>query len=760
MKSGLNYLYDNLLQGSIGMSSKDATLSLAPGTESFKIAINDGNVVATGKNGQADDQASALNSEFEAFKKDLTTVQVASSSAGCESFTLTDAQKAAGFLGSKYGVINKSQAESGTYKLFNGATNEIPSIGLNSVMSSADVLSTGDGTSLNLSELGIGTEAYDVSLNMNAQHFATFINIGLAKQEDLAEMFFPTVVIAPEETGVKALVKLTSFVQEYRREINDKRSPLEKMDPHSIIKNIFNRDILGEDRTKVVPVFRAEFQDKLLKTVQNVSKITGEEFTTSPYLFGFNNDIIQMSQTDRQLAEGVMDGTDALLGQITLSKLYFSFEGNGSAKQMFGVDVSRQAGANFGFIGAGHWKDLTLRFSNRPITIKLGAAGTKLWDQSAQDLTGTTTTIDGLLAGKNIENFSITFAVTVSGSANIEQGTVEAFGSKIEVAHIFDDAGKELDLTQGLGKAFVDFFKTQKLQLEGYELDAYRSNTNLRTKGRTIKVDEYGVYFVAPWRTPFNVLGPISRHTGSECDFDHVQSLVTAITAASDVHAIMELEKFSDALRLRSEDPQAIAGLYDYSMNGQLVNTYFQEKTMNLTDHVDSIMSHQRMLDVQASMINELRLSCLNMLIESNYLLAFNVLYKGSGKKPIVLIGCDPVVKEFLLFGQTEDKIPGTNFDIVVVSTLNPAMKDKMYITLTLGEKVGDVTSIQALNFGWRLFSVAVTATINPENRGNSASVRTIVIPRYFHQADLPIMMVYTVKGLPEVIKKIPVLTK
>lgn len=697
--------------------------------------------------------AGALNSDFQTFKSNLQSALIDSSTQDAGNLSvghLTDAQIMAGYFGQNGCVTDQNSAY---YK--NG------NLSLAGDGSRAQGLADSLGTDLDINNFGAGNLAFSVEENMKASQFSTFINIALAKQEDLMERFFPTIVVDPKETGVRATVKLTSFTNEWTRDINDSRSVAAKMDNKSIIKNIYNNEILGEDRTRVIPVYRTQFDNELVKELKYTETITGEVVTTAPYKFGVKTDILRLSQTDKELAKGVQDNTDSLLPTITLSDVYFGMTIGGQPMK-FKVDVSAQPGSNFGFIGTGHYKGLQLNFEDRPVTLQLGSStlkqpnGVDIPAQVGTALEQVFNTNGG--TGLNWKDYKFTFTMTISGNSNIEKAETVLYGNKIELSHITDATGSQLDLTTGLGKALKDAISD--LGFIGFDLVAYRSNTNLRTKGRLIRIDEYASYLVAPWRGPFQVMGPITRHTGTECDYDHVGSLITCITAASDVHGMITLEKYADSLRLRANNPKAISHEFDYGFNDQLVDTYFADKSINVADHVDSIMSHQRMIDTQTALLNELRLSCLQMIIDSNYLLAYNVLYRQSGQKPVVLIGTDPIIKEFLLYGNDTNIIPGVNFDIVVDSILNPAIRGKMYITMTLGKNIGDLSGIQALNFGYRLYSIAVTATINPDTNGNKAAMRTIVIPRYNHIPLLPIMMVYQVAGLPEVIKKIPVITK
>lgn len=757
MENIMEKLYAGIMNQSNNVSDQEVSAGLLSADISF-VPNHSSDKPAFKTNRKSEESvAAALNSDFETFKSNLAhiVVDAKASDAGNLSLGLTEAQIAAGYFGQR-ACLTAGSNEGSFYANGNMSLNMPSDAKVN-----AGNLSLSDslGTEFDLNEFGAGNLAFSTEENMKASQFSTYINIALAKQEDFVERFFPTIVIDPKETGIRATVKLASFTNEWTRDIDDDRRVAEKMDKKSIIKNIYNNDILGEDRTAVIPVVRPQYSKYLVDKFKFTTGITGETVTTAPYVFGEKFDILRMSQTDKELAKGKQDYTDSLLPTITLSDVYVGMTIGGEDLN-FKLDVSAQPGSNFGYIGTGHFKGLQINFEERPVTIQFDPEWKQVngIDIPAQVGTAIEQVFNQNSVTGDWKSYKFTFLLTISGNANIETGEVALYGNKIVLSHITDDTGTNLDLTSGFGKALKDAITNCKFV--GYNLKAYRSNTNLRTKGRMVRIDEYSTYLVAPWRGPFQVTGPITRHTGDECDYDHVGSLITCITAASDVHGILTLERYADSLRLRKNNPKAISHDFDYGINDNLVDVYYSDKVLNVTDHVDSIMSHQRMIDTQTALLNELRLSCLNMLIDSNYLLAYNVLYRQSGQKPIILIGTDPVIKEFLLYGNSTNVIEGVNFDIVVDSILNPRVKGKMYVTLTLGKNIGDLNGIQALNFGYRLHSIAVTATINPDTNGNKAMARTIVIPRYNHVPLLPIMMVYQVSGLPEVIKKIPVLTK
>lgn len=730
MKNVLKDVYSTIVRG--GLSK---TQDIQFGMESLNVE-NGG--LSAGKG--AEEGFKGLKEEFNSL---LTNIQVSKvdeygTDVGFEDYSsaLTKAQKKAGLM-----VLatqrNQKEAFERSLKL------ETPQAG--SVVSQE---SYRDLDILNLQDLKVSAEAFDAAKNDNSVYFSMIVNMGIAKQSQFVEAWMPNVMIKPYETGCRAVVKLTSFIQDYVRDRSVDKLGSELLGRKSIIKNLFNRDIMTQDRTKVIPVFHNDTKSKLMdEAYSTVTTETGTAIKTAPYLFNTKFDILRLSQTDKSLAQGTMDNTDQLLPHVRIMKVFFEVK-TANKTNMFKADVSRLAGSTFGFIGQGHFKDLNCQMNDQIIAIRLGETLTATGAQQdfGTDIAATTT----------VKDFTVQFAFSLSGKINMQTGDTEVFGNSISVKRIFNAAGQEIDLTSGQGQTILAAITG--ITLVGYELEAYRSNTNIRTLGQAIQFDELTRLYTCPFRSPASVAGPISDYTGEKNDFDEIQNLITIINAASDYNGVQELVNFVADLEARSINPKEDDDFTNSSINKHLVNFYFNKDTIDLSKAVDSIESHDRMLDIQSTLLNNITQKALDMYIESNYKVAFEAMYGQSGKKATILIGTDPILKYYICYGKEGNVFPlNDELDIMVVSTVNPLMKGQLFMSFSVGSNIGEIDSITPLHPGWRQYSPAITLTIDAMPLNGALSKRAMVIPRYKHHMDLEVMTKIDVINIPDVLKKVTV---
>lgn len=602
---------------------------------------------------------------------------------------------------------------------------------------------------LNIGELNVSAEAFDGAKNENSVYFSMIINMGIAKQSQFVEAWMPNVMIKPFETGIKIVVKLTSFINDYVRDRSVDKLGSELLGRKSIIKNLFNKDIMTQDRTKVIPVFHNDTKKYLMEEKYSyLTTETGEAIKTAPYKFGERFDILRLCQTDRSLARGQHDNTDQLLPHVRVMEVYYAVKTQNKTN-VFKADVSRLAGSTFGFIGQGEFKDLNMQMDNQVVSIKFGV--TEQAEGIAQDF-GTDIT------AATVKDYVVQFSFSINGKTNMQKGDTALFGNSIAIKGIYNPQGQAIDLTSGVGKTIADAIKG--LELLGYTLEAYRSNTNIRTMGQAIQFDEITRSYTCPFRSPVSVEGPISNYTGEKCDFDEIQNLITLINAASDYNGVQELVNFAKDLEVRSINPvdDDDADFANSSINKHLVNFYFHKETIDLSTAVDSIESHDRMKDIQSTLLNNITQKALEMYIKSNYKVAFEAMYGQSGKKATVLIGTDPVLKHYLCYGKESHVFPlNDELDIMVVSTVNPLVEGQMFMSFSVGSTIGEIDSVTPLHPGWRQFSPSITLTIDAMPMNGRISKRAMVIPRYKHHMALEVMTKFDVTNIPDVLKKVTV---
>ena len=138
-----------------------------------------------------------------------------------------------------------------------GIMRQFKSESLNPDIKQVSALSIGVEDGLDVGEvsqqLSLATESYDPQKLNNAVYFSIVHNLAAATQDAFAEAFFPTITIAPEQSGIDVVVQFTSIYKEFTRSI--KGTP-DKFNRVPLAKSLYDNSIMGIDKFKVVPVFR------------------------------------------------------------------------------------------------------------------------------------------------------------------------------------------------------------------------------------------------------------------------------------------------------------------------------------------------------------------------------------------------------------------------------------------------------------------------------------------------------------------------
>jgi hypothetical protein len=186
-----------------------------------------------------------------------------------------------------------------------------------------------------------------------------------------------------------------------------------------------------------------------------------------------------------------------------------------------------------------------------------------------------------------------------------------------------------------------------------------------------------------------------------------------------------------------------------------LVTPFYEHQNYSAPAVVDSIKSHERAADIQASLVNMLRDMVYRMYRDSGFKAAADALAGGVAATPTVIIGTDPVIARYLQV--TGDfRTLGNDFNVKIVSTLNINMRGK--IRFSFGEfgegKEGVPNPMHFGNMAWK----PELTLILPLHRNGANSKEITVQPSFLHIVNLPIMGSIDVSGIESVVTaKVPV---
>lgn len=579
-------------------------------------------------------------------------------------------------------------------------------------------------------------ESYDESDIRNSAVYSIIFNANSSRQDEFGETLFPTLVQAPDQVGFTVSIDLQMVMDEITHKVTGE---LENWNMRNIIRSLENPNILKKDLTRIIPPVREE-NKAILADPADVAPYTvvldGEEIETAPYRMGVTFDLMGATVRDSILEKGVPDNTDSLDRMILLKAIYFKSKGGDVIK----FNTLNLPTNNFVYAQQGNWRNVALNFNTTSLLI---TEKTKQVDNTAL--------VD--LAGVATSKYNVRVSAWISGQVNLETGECRVFSNNVEVHNVTNEDGEQIALDT-LGDLVESIQGGQFLY---YDLEARKSNTNIRQRGQLINNQRYYQKYEIALRSPFTSLHPIN--TGVDTDTSDIEKLVTAVQFSLANEAVTELINAKDILAsyVNANDltgnPPDLLGVGRYL----IIPTYYED-TIKLEDVMDSIKSHERALDVQAALVCNIRYYLYKMYVDSQYKAAANYLNGGVSPNPTVVIATDPEIARYLLV-PGDIRTLGNEFDLRIVTTLDRRVKGKMFVTFTnMGEQRN--TTVDPLSFGNLVYSPEVVISANISRNGQ-ISKETMVQPRYRFVTHLPLMAFFNVTGLDQVmLKKSVVQTK
>ena len=589
----------------------------------------------------------------------------------------------------------------------------------------------------------LSREAFDGMQTHNALYFSVAYNLLASRQDEFGEAFFPTIVIDPLQSGL--VVENTFAVLMNPNITRTARNDKAKYNKVNIVKIMYDNSVLTLDKNKCIPVYKNDgsLDDLFLKDFKSVNKETGEDIVTAPLKVGEKISMLGISQTESMLAKGEMDNTDALDRSIQLRRVYYTINGKKAGDQdaveTFFFDASAFAYNNFVAAPQGHGKDMVLNFSTAALEINVDTIKTA---------NGTASEIFTAL---NQPGIKIKVEVRLSGSANTEYGDVEIYGNTMNIVEVRNATGDVLPSDNEVVTNVKKFLA--KLEIVGYTLDAYRTNSNLRTMGHLITIDRYKQEYQIKLRSGMNMMAPINNETGRDNDIDYLNTQIQTTQLRTSADAVLTLTRYAEFLR--NSISSGVAKDLETSGIGRFsVHPYYKNISLNLSDYVDSLKSVDRLEDIRSAILNKINDEVVQMDINSNYGAAHRVANNNIPTVKTIIIGTDPRIKHYL--AGKEDRIKlSSEVEAIVVSTYNYDIAGKIFVTYGVFNNERN-TVVNPLNFGNLVWAPTI-ATDVIRTVSNSTRRDLMTMPRYSHIVNLPILLEFNVSDIENVIGKVTI---
>jgi len=578
------------------------------------------------------------------------------------------------------------------------------------------------------------TEAYDNTENRNAMMLSFTYNLKAARQDEFGEAFFPTVICDPDTAAVNITVDLLNVFEDTKRKIDGSLNY--QFNRRSLVAAIVYPTILNNDTTRVYPVYRAgdpkvtrNFVDTGDVAPRTIELENGELVTTAPLKVGAEFDLIGLSGTDTLLSQGQLDQTDALDASVRLQCIYVKLKDN-QVIAFDGLDLVPEA--TYTYSVQGNNRLMTVNFDSRFVEVN---ATTKKVDGTALNNPAVTA------------NQKVKLNVKMFGTVNLETGWTSLSFGGMSVLSVHNAANEKLDLESGAGQTTAQTFEDAKVI--GYDLIARRINTNRRERGQLLDLNRERMVYSLPVLAPISVVRPAIENDGSDdVRLDRLVTTTYIRCSNAAVRVLLAAEKHLAGLPVELE-PQLLYKSGTLGAARFFLNPYYHHAYLDVNAALNTLKSSDRIVDVQAVLVNKIRDMVYRGFLESNYKAAADVLIGDTTAKPLVIIGTDPYIAAYLQV--TGDlRTLGDQFNVKVVSTPNETMRNKIIMAFGKASN-GSADTMNPLHFGNMFWRPELASVLNI-SRNNTISRELTVQPSFLHVVHCPIMMSISVSNLPDAV--------
>ena len=657
--------------------------------------------------------ASNITVEFNALSAEISAI------AEENGIELTPAQKEAGVISAM--TVRDPLSY---YNVATSLENAIPESGVNYV----DVNHVGDYGTVDFLD-AVSIEAFDERDLKSAIAASTIYNIAAAKQEDFAETFYPTTVITPDQVGLTQTVTYTTVHGEVRHNLNGEETDFKK---RNLIEAFADPTILESKSTKVVPYLSPDgtneqfFIDPDLLEPREVD-IDGVSVTTNALSIGVTMDILGISQAPGILDGNVMDSTDSLDSRLALEQVYLKVS-NDTESGLVAFNVLNLARSAFNKSTEGGSNEMELNFRTEALTLR-----------------SATTNIAGeVLLSKfgELGNYQIQFSTTLTGTADLETGSLGVYSASLVVSNVWDKTGNSKIAMSD--PALKEALEGITFEVIAYDIDAYRTNTNIRTRGTILDTETVSEGYKVRLGPPIAVPAPINGAGRTGVD---LKSLISASHTRTSNNAVTALLNFISRMKVYSErmngsEPvPSVEGIARF-----LIRPVYREKTVDLLKVVDSEKTSEKADDIRAALVEAIRHEIYHMIVDSNYQIALDFDTGVTGSTPKVIIGTDPILERYIIeYGDNRTLSAGMT-DFKITTTHDVRVKNKIILTFTRDGREAD-----PLSFGTHVYMPELTTTVQVTRNGATVKENQVQ-PRDLHVNNLPIIAVIYVENLEEII--------
>lgn len=569
------------------------------------------------------------------------------------------------------------------------------------------------------------------------QAFSAVWNIGATRQDSASELLYPTHVLTPDHTALDVKIPRTLLFKGQPRNFNG--------DPadfgfQNALEAYRNHKLLENETTEVIPYVLEDgsnahhFVDSaLIKGTEKPMEGSRVSFKTAPLRINAQFDLLSISHNPLIL-DGATNESDQLHSKIVMKNLYLKFA-NTDTKEVSAVKFRTEnfTRAIFTKTVEGDFMEMQLTFDTEDLSV----------DHTTKDTNGVAA---AALAELAAAGYQVRLFVSVSGKVNLQTGLTRLYAAIPEVAAVTKD-GEVVSHTSGQVK---DMLAKLEMAVVAYDLQAFRTNSNLRTRGllvdRNWKVDRFAI----PLGAPLSVIVPLTDDGEAQAMNDlinitNIRNSNIALTRALNyAESLNEYCKANADVVAGKRVSLSIEGIARY-----LITPYYKEVELDIEKELQSLNSTDRVGDVNAVLVNCIRTTAYDALVASNYLPALRQFTQGSDEKPHLLIVTDLTLPQYLMI-TGDPRTVSIGMDFTVESSPDTRLTDTILMTFGRKSRSGP----DYMSFGTHVWIPELVSMGQIHYQG--ANVKQLMVqPRNSHIHQLPIFMKIKVKNLREAIAKL-----
>lgn len=586
-----------------------------------------------------------------------------------------------------------------------------------------------------MSRVRVG-EAFDNRETRAAVLYTMAFNYNASRQNEFGETVWPTLSLPANQVGFGIVVNRLTVHRGWLHSKSGDPAQTTKID---LMRAAANHEILQKKKTQVVPVVRSDSAKYFVAAgvlAPRTINHEGVQITTSALKVGETINLLGISQTDASLASGSRSAVDTLDPAISLDTIVVKL-----GDDVFEFNVYGYQGANYTYAPQGKDKKRVLDFDNTILTI----------NPNSTTVLGAAATEDALVDAK-AANYTVKLRLKMTGEANSEFGTVEAFGNRCAIAEIRDEDGTLVAPSDAVATDLATLFAGA--EIVGYTVRAWLTNMSMRDNGDVIDRTSFTQLYEVPLLSPVTARRPIS--TSGQMDASDYESLITTVRFSLRNDAVTAIFEACSRLNDMSASvftPDDLPSVYG-AARFHVLPAYVQKTgtdAIDVADLVGSTNNKDILANLNAAITNYVRDNAIGLYIDSEYEAAQDAL--GMTARPTLVIATDPRIHRYLLIDG--DIRTGTEvFDVKIVSTIDRRFKNKLFMTFGVFDENRNAGP-NILNWGNLVWGSEVVHSA-PIPRDGGMSIETIVQPRYRFVNHLPIAALFEFKNIPAVFTSRP----